>query len=76
MTRPRVRRDLYVVVAVTAAGDKHCSNDCDWMVNGINEPTLQRCSLFGNVELAWDKRRKQDGYKRCRGCRDSEERTL
>lgn len=70
------RRILPVVVEVDVltSSAKHCSNDCYFMNVFLSGPA--RCSLNDErTALAWDKRKKTDGYKRTLACRRAERTT-
>lgn len=61
----RKLQTLHVVVEITASTNGHCSNDCDWMEGTANGG--MSCKLFHEL-LTWNKRRREDGYKRTQGC--------
>jgi hypothetical protein len=65
---------LYIDVEIN--GWKHCDNSCPFMDNTMDTAGTwtARCTLFDGTPLTWDKRRKSNGYKRCRECRASEKR--
>lgn len=60
---------VYVAVEVITSSARHCSNDCDWMEGKANEGVS--CMLF-HTSLEWDKRKRQDGYKRAAACKSEQ----
>lgn len=60
-----------VLVEITVSSPTHCSNNCRFMEThraGV-------CTLGGDfetVELQWDRRKKEHGFKRTKDCLNAE----
>jgi hypothetical protein len=64
---------VFVKLPVLTAGPKHCSNNCDQLDTfKSKDEYVASCLLFQSKNMRWDKKRKKNGYRRCKECRDAE----
>jgi hypothetical protein len=66
---------LRMVVVAVEGTKTHCSNDCTFMDHANVAVKDMGCRLF-NRNLVWDKRKKQNGYKRLAACKEQESKLL